>query len=202
MEVSVDRFKKRLLQATGASALLAVSMMLGSCSVWRALEAQAYPQNQKDLAVLKLLAQPNGINLVADDALDNLRHDSEIVGLQTVGRRFDVFLYVAQPSMSGYAEILELIRFSPPAFLERKPVGFMTYDFPLFDHKLTGREYYFDASYQLCNNMLFSTHPLNTARLVLIVFDEQSSYSVMGKPGLLCLYAHSDSQLFKAIRNK
>lgn len=79
-------------------------------------------------------------------------------------------------------------------------MGFMVYDLPIFNKELTGREYFYNKSYELCNSMLFTTHPIDSARFLLIVFNEQSSLAAMGEPGLLCLYAHSDSALFKAMK--
>ena len=181
--------------------LLTVLILTSSCSLWHKLETLAYPENNDDLQALMTLSKPEGIDLVAPTAIDELRVNARILGLHSNGNRFDYFFYFADSSLSNYARLLELNEFHPPALTDGKP-GFMIYDFPVMDEKLTGREYYYDKEYKLCNNMLFSRRPLRSTSFVMLVFNKRGSTKVVGREGLLCLYADSKSEVFKIIRKE
>jgi len=200
MATTLSPSAKRSL-VTAALSLVAC-LALGSCSIWAALEDLNFPQDEKDMRVLRQVARPDGIDLTAQSALSELQKDANVLGLHSEEGRFDYFFFIVPPTMGDYSKLQELVRFKYPAFLEHKPVGFTVFDFPVDELKLTGREYYFDKDYHLCDGMLFARRPLDTARFLLIIFDDRSSLAALGKPGLLCVFAHPNSEIFKTIRNR
>jgi len=156
------------------------------CLGWGAYRLENPP---RDIPVVFLydLAKPEGIDLTNDKVLQKLKSSKAFQAIKSNNGKWDSFQTILPKSSPHFTDARDAAA-AGPDFRKGFHLGSRTVD----GFKVEGRIAHFDSEYVICDNVIFSKHPLSSAVFIMVICDEKTSRG----EGLTVFFARKGSKLY------
>ncbi len=185
---------QRLLKTIGRKSARILYIVVGASMLGWGVYRVANPPAFIDPSFLDALSRPQEIELTKDEATGLLEKSEKIRGLELgPDKKWSVFWTILEPDDAIFPSAREAAErstdFSKGFHLPKTDVG---------PFHVGGRIVYYDADYVICDNFLFSKHPLESAEFVMVLCDRELS-TLPESEGLPVFFARKASAAFAAL---
>lgn len=164
--------------------------------------------------------RPNNIDILQPGAEVPLREIPEVRGLRLRDSGWEHFARFIGPDDPSYDSIVAISRGGPGLgyhfndvylqgnqLVKGNSVGKLPYEADGWinmaleamqeGRKLSGRKIFFDQNYEICDSVIFSSHPLSSAEFLVVIYDRSSSKAWSGQNLMVMCYIRKTSPLFE-----